>query len=56
MPTILLVDRDGTIRFRESGFSKAGLIELSEEIGRLLTKPPETVFLANERVPELKPG
>jgi peroxiredoxin len=56
VPTILLVDREGTVRFRQSGFSKAGLTELSEEIGHLLTRPPETVFLVNERVPELKPG
>lgn len=56
VPTILLVDRDARIRFRLSGFSKAGLIQLSEEIGRILSRSPEAVFLPNESVPELKPG
>jgi peroxiredoxin len=56
VPTILLVDRDGTIRFRQSGFSKEGLIGLSEEIGRMLNHPPELVFQASELVPALKPG
>ncbi len=56
VPTILLIDREGTIRFRQSGFSKAGLIELSEKIGRLLGRTPETIFLPSELVPALKPG
>ncbi len=56
VPTILLAGRDGKIRFRTTGFSRAGLNELSEEIARLLGRTPERVFLANERVPESKPG
>jgi peroxiredoxin len=56
VPTILLVDRDGLIRFRLTGFSKSGLIQLSEEIARLTNRQPAPVFLASERVPELKPG
>lgn len=56
VPTILLIDREGTIRFRQSGFTKAGLIELSERIGSLLGRAPETVFLPTDLVPALKPG
>jgi peroxiredoxin len=56
VPTFLLIDREGKVRFRQCGFSRAGLIQLSEEIGRLLERPPAMVFLASEMVPELKPG
>lgn len=56
VPTILLIDREGRIRQRFSGFSKAGLIHLSEEIARLIGRPPEPVFLASELVPNAKPG
>ena len=56
VPTILLVDRERAIRFRLTGFSKAGLIRLSEEIARLANRPPAPVFLPNEIVPETKPG
>jgi peroxiredoxin len=56
VPTILLVDREGIIRFRLTGFSKAGLILLSEEIARMANRPPAPVFLPSERVPETKPG
>ena len=51
-----LVDREGIIRFRLTGFSKAGLIRLSEEIARMANRPPAPVFLPSERVPETKPG
>lgn len=56
VPTTLLIDQQGTIRFRQSGFSKAGLIELSEKIGKMLERKPEMVFLPSEVVPALKPG
>lgn len=56
VPTILLVAPDGRVRFRLSGFSKSGLLHLSEEIGGLLSRPPEMVFLPGELVPETKPG
>lgn len=56
VPTILLVDGESTIRFRLTGFSKPGLIRLSEEIARLTSRPPAPVFLPSELVPETKPG
>ena len=56
VPTILLVDREGIIRFRLTGFSKAGLVHLSEEIAHLASRPPAPVFLPSEVVPETKPG
>jgi peroxiredoxin len=56
VPTILLVDGQGIIRFRLTGFSKDGLIRLSKEIASLTVRPPAPVFLASERVPESKPG
>lgn len=56
VPTILLIDRQGRILLRFSGFAKADLIRLSEEIARLIDRPPAPVFLAGERVPNTKPG
>jgi peroxiredoxin len=56
VPTILLVDRDRVVRFRTTGFSKTELIRLSEEIAAMLEHEPAPVFLANEKVPEMKPG
>ncbi len=56
VPSIFLIDRDGRIRFQFCGFSKAGLIHLSEEIAALVARPPAPVFLAGERVPEMRPG
>lgn len=56
VPTILLVAPEGRVRLRISGFSKAGLIRLSEEIGVVLLRKPESVFLPGELVPETKPG
>ena len=56
VPTIFLIDREGRIRLRFSGFSKAALIQLSAEIGNLVGRPPAPVFLAGERVPEIRPG
>ncbi|HVB34283.1 MAG TPA: TlpA disulfide reductase family protein [Patescibacteria group bacterium] len=56
VPTILLIDRAGQILHRFSGFSRADLIRLSEEIAKLIGRPPAPVFLAGELVPEIKPG
>jgi peroxiredoxin len=56
VPTILLIEPSGRVRQRLTGFSKAGLIRLSEEIGSLIGRSPEMVFLASELVPETKPG
>lgn len=56
VPAIFLIDRTGQIRLRFSGFSKASLIRLSEEIASLISRPPDPVFLPDEVVPEAKPG
>jgi peroxiredoxin len=56
VPTILLIEPNGRVGFRLTGFSKAGLTRLSEEIGRLVGRSPELVFLASDLVPETKPG
>ncbi|HVB98345.1 MAG TPA: TlpA disulfide reductase family protein [Candidatus Dormibacteraeota bacterium] len=56
VPTIFLIDREGRIRFRSSGFSKAELVHLSAEIASLASRPPAPVFRASERVPEMRPG
>lgn len=56
VPTILLVDGEGQIRQRFSGFSKTGMIRLSEEIAQMVSRQPEPVFLASELVPDAKPG
>ncbi len=49
VPTLFLVERDGTIVVSESGFSKGDLETVGQRAG---TAP----FRAGERVPELRPG
>lgn len=56
VPTILLIDREGKIRVRFSGFSKHGIKSLSEVIAGLTGRAPEPIFLANESIPDTKPG
>lgn len=56
VPSLFLIDTGGNIRCTLTGFSKTGLTQLSEEIARLLRRPPEPVFSPGEQVPEIKPG
>jgi peroxiredoxin len=49
VPSLFLVEPDGTISAAESGFSRAFLSDLGSRFG----KAP---FLEGERVPEYKPG
>lgn len=56
VPSIFLIDREGRIRFRFSGFSKSGLIRLSTEIANFVGRPPVPAFLPSELVPEMRPG
>ncbi|HME08481.1 MAG TPA: TlpA disulfide reductase family protein [Bryobacteraceae bacterium] len=49
VPTLFLVERDGSISKSSEGFCKRDLEQLGERMG---VKP----FRADEKVPELKPG
>lgn len=40
-PTYFVVDRDGIIRFRQSGFGEESLAELEEAIDKALKRPPQ---------------
>jgi cytochrome c biogenesis protein CcmG, thiol:disulfide interchange protein DsbE len=40
MPTSLIIDRDGTVRFTHIGFWPADGVVAAHEIGELLAKPP----------------
>jgi peroxiredoxin len=49
VPTLFLIEEDGTITWTESGFSKSGLEALGNRTGR-------TPFEADETVPQYKAG
>jgi peroxiredoxin len=55
-PTIVLIDRDGTVLWQTSGFQKASLAELSRRIGELLGLEPVDVLAGTEDVPDRVPG
>src|SRR5271165_747324 len=56
VPTVFLVDDDGTIRVSCTGFSKPDLENIANELATRRKQAPAALFLANERVPEYKPG
>lgn len=56
VPTVLLVQPDGKVRFSDSGFSKKELEDISSELARHTGKPVASVFRAGEAIPDYKPG
>ena len=56
VPTVFLVDPDGTVKVSSLGFVKADLEEISAELGHYLGRPPVKVFRPDEIVPDYKPG
>lgn len=56
VPSLLLVGPDGTVGSTIEGFVKAKLDALAQELGSLLGKSGDPVWLPGETVPALKPG
>jgi peroxiredoxin len=56
VPTIFLVDSDGTVRTVCLGFDKVGLEQIAGVLAAQRHVPPAAVFFADEHVPAHKPG
>lgn len=55
LPTLFLVNRDGTIQSSSVGFNRRDIESVAEEFSRL-TGQPITVFQASDVVPDYQPG
>jgi peroxiredoxin len=56
VPTIFLIDSDAAIRVASMGFGKADLENIANELAARRQQAPAALFLADERVPDYKPG
>ena len=56
VPTIFLVDEDGTVRVSSMGFVKADLEKIAAELAERRKIAPAPLFQPNESVPANKPG
>jgi peroxiredoxin len=56
VPTVFLIDADGTVRVRSMGFVKADLERIAAELAERRKITPASLFAANESVPANRPG
>lgn len=56
VPTLFLIQPDGTIAASFTGFDKEGLEGVSASLADHLSKPAAAVFRPDEKVPDHKPG
>lgn len=56
VPTIFLIDTDGTVKISCMGFDKKDLESIAAELAERKKITPSALFLANESVPAHKPG
>jgi peroxiredoxin len=56
VPTIFLIDTDGTVRLASMGFVKADLERIAVELAERRKIAPSPLFRPNEPVPANKPG
>jgi peroxiredoxin len=56
VPTIFLIDADGSIRLSSMGFVKADLEKIATELAERRKIAPSALFLPNESIPANKPG
>jgi peroxiredoxin len=56
VPTIFLIDSDGSVRVVCHGFNKADLESIANELAQRRKVPLAALFQADERVPANKPG
>jgi peroxiredoxin len=56
VPTIFLIDADGTVRLSSMGFVKSDLEEVATELAERRKIATSALFLPNESVPANKPG
>jgi peroxiredoxin len=56
VPTILLIEPDGTVRVSSTGFDKNDLETIARELAERRRIAPAALFRPDEKVPENKPG
>ena len=56
VPTIFLIDADGTVRISSMGFVKDDLERIAAELAERRKITPAALFVANESVPANRPG
>src|SRR3989338_126992 len=56
VPSIVLIQQNGTIDFLTIGFSKEELEALSQKISQLTAQTPFDIFSKSDTVPAFKPG
>jgi peroxiredoxin len=56
VPTIFLIDADGTVSISSMGFVKNDLEQIAATLAERRKIPPATLFRANESVPANRPG
>ncbi len=56
VPTLFLINTDGTVEISTDGFSKADLMSIWSSLAAKLGVKPAELFRPNEQVPAFKPG
>jgi len=56
VPTLFLIQQDGTIAASLTGFDKQGLEGVAASFADVTGRPPMAVFRPDEKVPDHKPG
>ncbi len=56
VPTLFLIQPDGTIAIESEGFTKRDLLEIQRSLARTLSAPVGDLFSPKEAIPEYKPG
>jgi len=56
VPTIFLIDAEGTVRVSSMGFVKKDLEEIAATLAELKNLAPAALFRANESIPANRPG
>jgi len=56
VPTIFLIETDGTVKISCMGFDKKDLESIAAELAERKKIPPAALFRSNESVPDHKPG
>jgi len=56
VPSLFLIERDGTIGLSVTGFSKKDLAEISQKVAAANQQPAVPLFAPSDIVPDYKPG
>jgi peroxiredoxin len=56
VPTVFLIEPDGSIAVSSEGFAKSDLVEIHKSLAQSLSASPAPLFKPTEKIPEYKPG